>query len=120
MRLGLLGFRLFLAIGWLVLLVVTIRAISEMSTGAAGAVFIGDFVHPWRAQFNTDFVVHLLLVAAWMIYRARSWAAGLICAALAVFVGGVFTLAYVLVISILAKGDMRTVMLGRDKVVATI
>jgi hypothetical protein len=113
MRLGLIVFRLALCVAWLVLFWVSYQAVSRMGFGAAGSVFIGDFAHPWRAQFNTDFGLHLLLVAAWMIYRSRSWIIGLICALLAVNVGGVFTLAYLLMVSFLVKGDMRRLLLGR-------
>ena len=76
-------------------------------------MFIGDFAHPWRAQFNADFALHLLLVAAWWVYRARSWILGLVWAVLAINVGAVFTLAYLLVVSIQVKGDMRRLLLGR-------
>jgi hypothetical protein len=74
MRPGLTIFRLALFIGWAVMFAISCHAVSRMGFGAAGGVFIGDFAHPWRAQFNADFALHLLLVAAWMIYRSRSWA----------------------------------------------
>jgi hypothetical protein len=113
MRIGLTIFRLGLCAAWAVLFWVSFQAVGRMGFGAAGGVFIGDFAHPWRAQFNTDFALHLVLIAAWMIYRSRSWIVGLICGLLAINLGGVFTLAYLLVVSILAKGDMRRLLLGR-------
>jgi hypothetical protein len=112
MRIGLTSFRLLICLGWAILLVVSVHAIQAMGLGAVGAVFVGDFAHPWRAQFNTDFTIHLLLVAAWMIYRSRSWMVGLICAILAINLGGVFTLAYLLVATFQAKGDFTKVLLG--------
>lgn len=113
MRLGMNVFRLLLSVGWAALLLVSVRAVTTMGVGGAGGVFIGDFAHPWRAQFNTDFSLYLLLAAAWMVYRARSWVLGLVWAVLAINLGGLFTLAYLLVASIQAKGDMRKVLLGR-------
>jgi hypothetical protein len=112
MRVGAIVFRLLLALGWAVLFYVSVQAIRLMGVGAAGTVFVADFAHPWRAQFNTDFSLHLLLVAAWMVYRSRPWFVGLICGVLAINLGGVFTLAYLLAVSIRAKGDMRKVLLG--------
>lgn len=112
MRVGTISFRLLLALGWAVLFYVSFQAIRQLGLGPAGDVFVGDFAHPWRAQFNTDFSLHLLLVALWMIYRSRPWIVGLICGVLAINLGGVFTLAYLLVVSIRAKGDMRNVLLG--------
>jgi hypothetical protein len=111
-RVGLTVFRLLLCAGWAVLLVVSVQAVRHMGVGAAGSVFVADFAHPWRAQFNTDFSLHLLLVAAWMIYRSRFWVVGVICAVLAINLGGLFTLAFLLVASIQAKGDFRKVLLG--------
>ena len=112
MRIGTLAFRLMLCVGWAVLLFVSIHAVKAMGMGAAGAVFIGDFAHPWRAQFNTDLSLYLLLTAAWMVYRSRNWAIGLVWALLAVNLGSLVTLAYLLVASIHARGDMRVVLLG--------
>jgi hypothetical protein len=106
------GFRVALGIAWAVLFTVSVHAVQSMGVNAAGAVFIGDFAHPWRAQFNTDFTIHLLLAAAWMIYRSRSWLVGVVCAILAINLGGVFTLAYLLVATFQAKGDFAIVLLG--------
>ena len=112
MRIGLNLFRLALAAAWVVIFWVSFQAVSRMGFGAAGDVFVGDFAHPWRAQFNGDFAIHLLLVAAWMIYRSKSWIVGLVCAALAINLGGVFTLAYLLAVSFRTDGDIRKLLLG--------
>jgi len=106
-------FRLLLCVGWLVLLVVSVKAVSAMGVDAAGQTFFNDFSHPWRAQFNTDFGLHLLLVAAWMLWRSRSLVAGLLAGLLAIGLGGLFTLVFLLVVSTQEKGDLRKVLLGR-------
>ncbi len=93
MPIGTTIFRLALCLGWAMLLLVSVHAAKTMGMGAAGAVFVGDFVHPRRAQFNTDFSLYLLLAAAWMVYRGRSWAVGLVWAMLAINLGALFTLA---------------------------
>jgi hypothetical protein len=116
-RIGLNIFRLALVVAWVVLFWVSFQAVSRMGFGAAGDVFIGDFAQPWRAQFNADFAVHLLLVGAWLVFRARTWWLGLIWALLAINLGGVFTLAYLLVVSIQTEGDMRQLLLGRHAAV---
>jgi hypothetical protein len=112
MRPGTLIFRSLLGIGWLALFAVTIRAVARMGAGAAGPVFFSDFAHPWHAQFDTDLGLHLLLAAAWMVYRSHSLLVGLICAVLAINFGALFTLGYLLVVSIAASGNMRLVLLG--------
>jgi uncharacterized protein DUF1475 len=120
-RSRLLFFRLLLCAGWIVLLWITLDAIWRMGASAAALVFLGDFAHPWRAQFNTDFSLTLLLVAAWMIYRSRSWITGIICALLAIILGSLFTIPYLLAVSFQTGGDIRTLLLGsrtlaRDRV----
>jgi hypothetical protein len=112
MRLGLTVFRAFLVAGWLALLVISVQAFQKLGGGAAGQFYFGDFAHPWRAQFNLDLGLHLLLAASWMIYRTRNVAIGIACAVLAINFGAVFTLAYILISSIRAKGDLRKVLLG--------
>jgi len=64
--------RVLLALGWALLFYVSVRAVRQMGFGAAGDVFFGDLAHPWRAQFNTVFGLHLLLVAAWTVYPRGS------------------------------------------------
>jgi hypothetical protein len=112
MRLGVNIFRVILVAAWLVLLWVSAKAVAAMGANAAGAVFFGDMAHPWRAQFNVDFALHLLLVAGWLTYRDRVWIRGLLFGVLAIMFGGVFTLAFLLVETFRTKGDMRRVLLG--------
>ncbi|MET0362419.1 MAG: hypothetical protein ABW048_11805 [Sphingobium sp.] len=58
-KIGVNLFRLALMIGWALLLIVSLRAVTTMGTDAASAFFFGDMAHPWRAQFNVDFALHL-------------------------------------------------------------
>ncbi|QKS00289.1 hypothetical protein F9288_12135 [Sphingomonas sp. CL5.1] len=98
---------------WVIMLWVSRHAIAAMGTSAAGAVFFGDMAHPWRAQFNVDFGLHLLLIAAWMLYRARNVATGLITALLAIMCGGAFTFAYLAWLVWTTRGDPRAILLGQ-------
>ena len=75
-------------------------------------IFMRDFSHPWRAQFNTDFSLHLLLMALWILYREKSLFRGIPFATLSIVVGGAFSLAYILVATFAAKGDFRRLLLG--------
>lgn len=112
MRIGLTGFRLLLALGWVAVVAMFIHALDLLGAKASVSVFFGDFGHPWRAFYNSDLGVHLLLTAAWMVFRARSRPAGLACAAMELFWGGLFTLPYLLVVSFQEKGDLRRILLG--------
>ncbi|MEY4238992.1 MAG: hypothetical protein RL339_1593 [Pseudomonadota bacterium] len=106
-------FRLALATMWLRLLYVTVHAGQTLGWDQAGDLFFGDMAHPWRAQFNTDFFFFLLLIAAWMVWHAKSRLLGTLFAALSVMGGGLFTFAYLLVQSFSTKGNLTAVLLGR-------
>ncbi|MFI5736613.1 hypothetical protein ACIA49_41230 [Kribbella sp. NPDC051587] len=79
-----------LVIAWLAIVAVTVHAITTLGL-SAGSVFITDFSHPWRAQINGDFGLHLLLIMAWIAYRERGVRRLL---ALPVVLGSVYTLPY--------------------------
>lgn len=98
--------------GWIILLFVTLHALQRMGATAAIDIFLGDFAHPWRAQFNTDFAMHLLIFASWIYWRTASNGLGLILATLSVFCGGLFNIAYLLVALVRARGDMKALLLG--------
>ena len=104
------GFRAFIALGWIVLVAVSWRAVAEMGLDG-GAVFLSDFSQPWRAQFYTDLSLHLLLFAVWVFWREQSKLVGIACAVLCAF-GGVFTFPYLFVSLLRSQGDTRALLLG--------
>jgi hypothetical protein len=103
----------YLIICWLVVAYVTVWAVREMGAGAAGEVFLRDLSHPWRAQFNSDFFFHLLLIAGWVWYREPHPVARPLCALGSIFGGSLFSFAYILVATLRAGGDPRRLLLGR-------
>lgn len=105
-------FRALLLIVWAVVAAVTAWALLELGLPAAAQTFLSDLGHPWRAQFYADLEAHLLLLGAWMIYRERLPLVGVACAIATLLLGALFSLLYVLVASIRAKGDMRRLLLG--------
>lgn len=99
------------AVAWLALLTLSANAIGQMGYHAAGAVFLGDFVHPWRAQFNADFLIHLVLMAAWMVWRSRSWPVGLVCGLMTICMGALFLLPY-LALAWWRSGSLEAALIG--------
>ena len=93
-----------------IIYVVSFFAVKELGF-AEGMVFVSDFAHPWRAQFNTDFSLHILLVATWVFWREDNIAAKVLCA-LGCFMGGLFTFPYLLVSLLRSGGDVRKLLLG--------
>jgi hypothetical protein len=101
----------YLIVAWLALVAVTAHAVMVLGV-EGGNVFLTDFAQPWRAQFNTDFMLHVLPVAAWILWREPSKPVGLLCA-IGTMAGGLFTLLYLLVASFRAQGDVRQLLLGK-------
>lgn len=104
--------RLLLLIGWALLAFITWRAIALL--GSDGSyIFLSDFSQPWRAQFYTDFILHVMLVAGWVVWREPSKVVGAFCALGCLAGGALVTLLYVLVASYRAGGDSRILLLGK-------
>lgn len=100
---------LFLVI-WVVMLAISWNAVGQLGI-EGGNLFFADFAHPWRAQFNTDLTLHLLLFAIWVFWREGSKPIGILWALLCAF-GGLFTFAYLLIAAYRAGGDARALLLG--------
>jgi hypothetical protein len=105
-------FCLLCILAWALLLAITIRAVLAVGLDGYPATFASDFAHPWRAQFYTDFSLHVLLAAAWIAWRSRAWLNGLVGALLAIFLGMLFILPYLVIATLRARGEMRIVLLG--------
>lgn len=107
------AFRLFLLLLWAAVAAVTLWAIVRLGLPAAAETFASDLTHPWRAQFYADLEAHLLVFACWIAWRERG--AGRVAAfvLLTILLGALFTLPYILIESVRARGDARALLLGR-------
>lgn len=66
----------------------------------------------WRAQFNADFLMHLLLLGTWAWWRegggVRGWIIGFLC----VVWGGMFTFPYFIYLIVRNQASMTNIFLG--------
>ncbi len=99
-------------VAWAVLCYITVHAVQTMGLAALMDSFNGGFADPWRAQFNIDLIIYLLLAAAWMVWRAHSRWTGIVFALLAVNLGSLFILP-VLVFAVIRTGSVKGAVLGR-------
>jgi hypothetical protein len=106
------GLRLFATVAWVAIAAVTLWALLEPGLLALPLTMIADLAHPWRAQLYLDLELQLLVFAAWVVWRERSLGVGLACAAATMLLGALFTLPYLLLASIRAKGEVRRLLLG--------
>ncbi|MGB0848083.1 MAG: hypothetical protein ACPGSM_15260 [Thiolinea sp.] len=104
--------KIYLTASWLIIIAITWYAITTLGINFL-PWFFGDMLnHGWRMQFNVDFAIHLILFANWVLWREGFNQRGIICTAL-VFLGGLFTLPYLLHRLYKANGDIRLLLLGR-------
>jgi hypothetical protein len=79
-------------------------------------IFYGDIAKMgWPGQFNMDFHAFLILGSAWLIWRHHFSPLGLLFG-LCIFAGGApFLCSYLLVASFQAKGDVKELLLGKQR-----
>lgn len=104
--------RLLLLIGWAATAAATVRA-AGMGLGLAGDFFFGDMSHPWRGQFNIDFLAHLFLMAMWLGGTAKTRMLAPLIGLFAIMGGALFSFAYLLVRSYGGDQSLRHLLLGR-------
>ena len=77
------------------------------------AVAVEDLIAlNWRSQFDTDFLLILLLGAAWIVWREGGTTKGYVFAFLSIFLGGMFSFPYLLYASYDANGDSKKLLVG--------
>ncbi|NGY07059.1 DUF1475 family protein [Solimonas terrae] len=105
-------FRICITLAWLSVITVSVHAVETMGLAPGGIVFFQDFAHPWRAQYNADFSMHLLLMAAWIAYRENRLL-GIPLGLFAIMFGGAYSLAYIFIATFKAEGRFDRLLLGR-------
>ena len=112
-----LGFRIFMRLIFVALLIYTSITISNHGWNLV-PIFFGDmFAMTWPGQFNFDFFGFLLLSGLWVSWRHQFSAAGLLLGVIAVFGGMMFLSLYLFVESSRSNGDVRELLLGKSRVV---
>ncbi|MFV3411210.1 hypothetical protein ACNFH8_02930 [Pseudomonas sp. NY15436] len=105
----------FLLTAWLIVMAIGIEAYHRNGM-AAGETFMSDIqALSWRAQFNLDFLAHLLLFGLWIAWRHHFKPAGLALGLACVLGGGAVSLAYLLCASLTIKGDVKALLLGEKR-----
>ena len=79
-------------------------------------VFFGDIARMgWPGQFNVDFMSLLTLSALWLAWRHHFSLAGLALGVLGFFGGAPVLTAYLFLASLVAKGDVKELLLGKAR-----
>lgn len=108
-------FSVVLMLLWLVLAVYTALVVGEHGLNLF-PYFFGDMAAlGWPGQFNLDFMLMLLLSAAWTAWRNGFGAAGWLLAVPAFFGGAGFLLPYLTYLAWKHDGDTAAVLLGANQ-----
>ena len=109
------AFRIGLALIFLLIAGYTGVVISNHGIGLL-PIFLGDMAQlTWPGQFNLDFMCMLALSGLWVAYRHRFRAPGILLGVCAFFGGALFLSSYLLVASFRAKGDVASLLLGKNR-----
>lgn len=104
--------RTYLLTAMLVIFVATIYVVITMGINWP-VVFFGDILSlNWRSHINVDFLLHLCLLAIWVIWREGFSRAGFLLGFLCIFLGATFGFPYLLLATYQAKGNLETLLLG--------
>lgn len=66
----------------------------------------------WRSQFDFDLIIHLVLLASWIVWREGYSAKAYLFGFLSIFMGGMFGFPYIIHAMILSKGEPQAFLLG--------
>lgn len=104
--------RIFL--GFSTILIYTMTVIASVNHGINWpSVAFNDLIAlNWRSQFDTDFLVYLLLGATWIAWREGGTPKGFVFGFLSVFLGGMFSFPYLLITTYHVNGDLKKILLG--------
>ena len=82
---------------------------------AAITVFFSDIAAlDWRGQFNSDFSTYIALSALWIAWRGH-FSTGSILLSFASVLGMAFFAPYLLFLSVKAKGNISTLLIGEKR-----
>lgn len=109
------AFRVLLVVIFAAICGYTLVVIANHGTGLF-EVFFGDIaLMGWPGQFNFDFMGFLVLSGLWLAWRHHFSPAGLALGVLGFFGGAPVLTAYLFITSFYANGDIRELLLGRQR-----
>ena len=102
----------FLALSTVLIYLFTIMAISGQGFNWP-LIAINDLAAlNWRSQFNFDFIVHLFLLATWVVWREGATKRAYLFGFLSVIMGGMFSFPYIIYTAIKAECNVSEMLLG--------
>lgn len=66
----------------------------------------------WRTQFDFDFIIHLLMLATWVVWREGANGKAYLFGFLSIVMGGMFSFPYLIYEMYRAQGNPQALLLG--------
>lgn len=101
---------------WVVMMIKTILAFQLHGSNVSMQYYGGMLENSWQGHFNTDLLIHSVLLACWIIYREKSKVIGVLCGSAAVYFGAVFSLFYLIVTCIRSNTDTDIFFKGKKTI----
>ena len=107
-------FRTLLVVLYVVLAGYTAAVIAEHGVNFMPALLVPLAALNWSGQINLDCLIYVLTGAGWIAWRHEFSPGGIALAVVALF-GALTFIPYLLIVSARAEGDVRTLLLGRER-----
>lgn len=92
---------------WILLMAKTILVFLGSGANATHTYYSGMMQNTWQGQFNLDLFFLTIVFSTWMVYRDASKIRGTVFGLLNIYLGGIFTLAYLAVIFLMPNKGRR-------------
>ncbi|MEE2653131.1 MAG: hypothetical protein VYE54_10440 [Pseudomonadota bacterium] len=104
--------RIMLVTSTVAIYMLTVIAIMSQGWNWPAVAFNDLIALDWLTQFNFDFIIHLLLLASWIVWReganAKAYAFGF----LSIIMGGMFSFPYIIIATYKTKAQPSALLLG--------
>jgi hypothetical protein len=106
-------FRVSLIVAWCMYITLCLVVIDAIGWDGANLFFSDISAGGWRTLFNVDFIIHLLFIAGWVAWKEKYSPSGMLAALLCICGGALFSLLYLLYLSVVNKGNVTKILLGK-------
>lgn len=104
--------RVFLAFSTVLIYAITALAVAQQGPNWPAVAFADVIALGWRSQFDLDFLVHLFLLAAWVVWREGATGRAYLFGVLSIVMGGMFSFPYLIYATYAARGEPVALLLG--------
>jgi len=102
-----------LVVMWCIFAALCLYVVGTVGWSGASLFFSDIYAGTWRAIYNVDFIIHILLVAGWVAWKEEFSFLGVLTAFFCICGGALFTLWYLFYLSVVNKGDFAKILVGK-------